>query len=267
MTALGAAASAQTVGVAPDAVVMYLGGKPVTKAEFDRLAAGFQAATRQAIELNPTLIQQLGEIYALEAAAPQRGLAEDPAIASHIRFRTAQLLGAELFRAIQADVLKDDAALREYYRVRQTDYLIPRVRHILVAYQGARGADASVTRTVEQAKARAEQIQQRIAAGAAFAEVAKVDSDDRTTSSTGGLLGTIMRGQTLPQFEEVAFALEKGKVGGPVKTEQGWHLVLVEQREAIAFEKLRATLAYELTRQKVDEIARQGFRINSSVVK
>ncbi|MFN0105153.1 MAG: peptidylprolyl isomerase [Bryobacteraceae bacterium] len=252
--------------VAPDAVIMHLDGKPVTKAEFDKLASGFQAATREPVELSRTLVVQLGEAYALDAAARKRGLADVESIASHIRFRTAQLLAAELFKAIQADLNRDEAGMRANYESRKSEFLLPRVRQILVAYKGARSAASGVTRSMDEARGRANGLKQKLDSGADFAALARTESDDRATGANGGALGVITRGQTLPEFEKLAFELGKGRLGGPVKTEQGFHLILVEDRQTMEFEKLRATLVFELARQRLDQIAKEGYKVNEAVV-
>ena len=64
-----------------------------------------------------------------------------------------------------------------------------------------------------------------------FQEEAKITSDDNTTASEGGSLGTISKGTMVPQFDSVAFSLPVHVVSMPVKTMYGYHLVYVESRE------------------------------------
>lgn len=66
---------------------------------------------------------------------------------------------------------------------------------------------------------------------AEFAELAKRNSEC-PSGATGGDLGEFCRGQMVREFENVAFSLPAGKVSDPVKTQFGYHLILVHDKRA-----------------------------------
>lgn len=83
-----------------------------------------------------------------------------------------------------------------------------------------------------------------------FAELAKEHSAD-SSSDNGGDLGFISRGDTIPEFENVAFDLSVGAISEPVKSMYGYHIITVTERqeaEGEEFDKVRNKLA-DLIRQ------------------
>jgi parvulin-like peptidyl-prolyl isomerase len=62
-----------------------------------------------------------------------------------------------------------------------------------------------------------------------FAQLAKEHSDC-PSKNKGGDLGAFTRGQMVPEFDKVAFESEPLKVSDPVKTQFGWHLVMVTKK-------------------------------------
>lgn len=66
---------------------------------------------------------------------------------------------------------------------------------------------------------------QVIKPGADFAALADMYSDDPGSARNGGSLGSFGRGQMVPAFEAVAFALKPGQISKPVKTDFGWHII------------------------------------------
>lgn len=70
----------------------------------------------------------------------------------------------------------------------------------------------------------------RIQQGESFAKLAEEFSMD-SSKRRGGDLGYFGRGRMVRNFETAAFALEKGQVSQPVKTEFGWHLIKVTDKK------------------------------------
>jgi len=89
---------------------------------------------------------------------------------------------------------------------------------------------ATVRHVVTHSKKSCQKLIDRINSGASFAAVAKKHSCC-PSSTTGGELGTISKGATVLAFESACFSGEIGVIQGPIKTEFGYHLIQVTERE------------------------------------
>lgn len=98
-------------------------------------------------------------------------------------------------------------------------------QHILIAYKGAQRAKPAITRTKEQARAKAAQLAALLKKHPErFAELAKKSSDG-PTGRRGGYLGTWPRGRMVPAFDKAIDGLKVGEVTGPVETPFGFHVI------------------------------------------
>jgi parvulin-like peptidyl-prolyl isomerase len=83
-----------------------------------------------------------------------------------------------------------------------------------------------------QALARILEVQQKLGAGEDFAALAAQYSDDPGSKDQGGDLGWFARGQGLVQeFEDAVFSLASGQLSNPVKTQFGYHLIKVDEKD------------------------------------
>jgi peptidyl-prolyl cis-trans isomerase C len=76
---------------------------------------------------------------------------------------------------------------------------------------------------------KAEDVKAQLQDGGDFAALAKENSQDPGSAEKGGDLGCLGKGETVPPFEEAAFAAEQGEIVGPVETEFGYHVIEVTE--------------------------------------
>lgn len=145
--------------------------------------------------------------------------------------------------AEKIEVSQED--LQAYYEQRAGDLAREerRASHILIED----GPDAEQTIMA---------IQERLEAGESFEALAKEFSVDTVSAKEGGDLGYAGRGVYDEAFEKALFALEEGKISGPVKTSFGVHLIRlddVRRSEVPALEELEQQLRTELARERAQE--------------
>ncbi len=132
--------------------------------------------------------------------------------------------------AIAAYAEKEAEKVETYFTNHQSDYEKPeqiRARHILIkvpedaSKRKKREAKSAIKSIAEEAKNNPD----------GFAELAQKTSEG-PTKTKGGDLGFFSRGRMVKEFEDVAFALEPGQVSDPVKSQFGWHVIKLEERQA-----------------------------------
>jgi peptidyl-prolyl cis-trans isomerase C len=74
-------------------------------------------------------------------------------------------------------------------------------------------------------------IQTKINAGEKTFEAAAAELSQCPSGKQGGDLGSFGPGMMVPEFDQVVFNEEVGKVHGPVKTQFGFHLVEITKRD------------------------------------
>lgn len=122
-----------------------------------------------------------------------------------------------------------------------------RVRHVLIALTPNRDED--------QARARAEEVRQRLSQGSDFASVAREFSDDSGTALNGGELDWVRPGQTVAPFEEAMRALEVNQVSQPVRSQFGYHVieVLDRRRQDVTQESQREQVRQAIFQRRANE--------------
>jgi peptidyl-prolyl cis-trans isomerase D len=131
-------------------------------------------------------------------------------------------------RIRQAAVVSDDD-LKLLYQRDIAQFQVPNrvhVEHILLFTTG-KTTEAEIT----EVQRRAEDVLKEIKKGGKFEDLAKKYSEDKQTKDKGGDLGWVTQGRTVAAFEKAAFSTPKGATSDVVKTEYGFHIIKVLDKE------------------------------------
>ena len=157
---------------------------------------------------------------------------------------------------IRQNTQATDDELKAIYQQNIQQYQVPNrvhAEHILLMTVGK--TDAEVAET----KAKAEDIlAQAKKKGANFEELAKKYSEDPGSKTKGGDLGWLVQGQTVPEFEKAAFGLNKGETSGLVKTQYGFHIIKVLDKETAhtqTFDEVKDSIRAPYLLQKAEQTA------------
>lgn len=194
------------------------------------------------------LVQFLADMILVSKDAEEKKLGDTPEFKSKLEFARKKLLMETVLSSVGKAALTDEAMHKVY------DEAIKQVspeeevhaRHILI--RAAAGDDKASKEAEDKIKA----IIARLKKGEDFAKVATELTEDPSGKANGGDLGYFGKDQMVPEFAEVAFKLDKGKISDPVKTQFGWHVLKVEDKRTKAppkFEEVKPQIEQYVTRK------------------
>ena len=260
LSALSGAALAQDA-----TVVAKVGNLEITQSELDLAVANLDPQLSQLPDEQKKVAALSGaiDVKLLAANATAAGLQDDAEYKRRMAFIAERELHNAFFKKNVVDAVTEDEVKARYEKEvaalpKQEEV---RARHILV-------------KTEDEAK----QIITDLDAGKDFIEIAKEKSTD-PNKTEGGDLGYFTKGRMVPEFEEAAFALEKGTYTKmPVQTQFGFHVIRLEDKRDApppAFEAVEQQVRQLVMRDKylaliekakseqtieiVDETLRKGY--------
>ncbi|MBB1651291.1 peptidylprolyl isomerase [Delftia sp. UME58] len=203
----------------------------ITTADVNADAQRMPEDVRPVILSQPQQVQQIvSNLYvrrALADDAEKQGLGKTPEVLAVLRLARDKVLSDAWIEQVRersrlpAQVA--EAQARSLYNAKPERFEQPeqvQVRHILIAGD------------TPESKAKAGELLAQLKAGADFAELAKANSADKGSGAKGGDLGYFGRGRMVPEFDKVAFALDKpGALSDLVKTQFGYHILRLEARK------------------------------------
>jgi foldase protein PrsA len=174
----------------------------------------------------------------------QQGLTEEQ-VKDNLRM---QILQRKIVDSVTKDVGVTDEDVEKYYEDNKAQFTQPStrvVRHILVACKKAAEC--------KRDKSKADNLYRQLRGGANFAALAKRFSEDPGSKSQGGRYQAV-KGQSVPEFDKVAFELDKGEMSRPVKTQHGWHIIQatgdVKPEKVTPLSTVEETIKSQLAQEK-----------------
>jgi parvulin-like peptidyl-prolyl isomerase len=243
-----------------DPVIITANGvTPIHKSEFEAAVKTLPAEYQQ-FAMGPGK-KQFAEDYLrmklLAAQGAKDNLQSDPDVQRQLELMRANLIATAELKKIEKGIAITDADVKAYYDANKKEYEQVHARHILIAPQGSPAAppakEGQKELTDAQAKAKAEELRNKLVAGGDFALLAKSESADTGSGAQGGDLGSFGHGQMVPEFEQAAFAAKPGEIPPVVKTQFGYHIIKVESHDFTPIESVRPTIEKQIRQKKIQE--------------
>jgi peptidyl-prolyl cis-trans isomerase C len=205
-------------------------------------------------------VEQWIDSEVLYQEALRRGLQRQPETKKRIRSSEKNILISELIQQeLDARIRVSTEEAREYYQTHTEEF---------TRQQDEMRANQILVPTLEEANAVRRQIQE----GADFSRLARELSDD-PSSIQGGDLGYFTRDDLLSEISKAVFEATPGTLLKPIKTEFGYHVLLVTDVQkagtVLAFELVQDEIIGRLSREKERQeldLFLQELRRASSIV-
>ncbi len=185
----------------------------------------------------------------LEKAVRQSGLSyEDFKANIKNQLISQQVVGKEVGQTLRLTASEEQA----YYDQHKEEFAVPeqeRLSEILIPTP-----DDATDAQVAQAQAKANDVEAKLKAGVSFADLAKQVSGGQT-ADTGGDLGEFQRGALAKVLEDATFSLKTGEWTAPIRTRQGFVVLLVTEHAQAGVQPLSA-----VDQQVQDAIYREAIQ-------
>lgn len=279
---MGGAPVTKTASTAPAGSVVVINGKSYSKEQykdflFEQIGAGAmelfineQLAQQEAAKVGLKITDEDAVKWADDKAReagdmePLQGMSEKERETLRKRYQQIARSGA-LFETLIKRHRQTDDGLRKEYEARFGEKR--QARHILVRTgEGPPGSatpeDVAAAKTkidgvhAELKKATKEELLE------AFAKAAEKHSEDPGSAERGGQLPEFAKGDMVKEFADESFRLKEGELSDPIKSDFGWHIILVTKVIVPAKpfdEEMKKELKGEVDKRQVDGEEHQRF--------
>ncbi len=119
----------------------------------------------------------------------------------------------------------------------------------------------------EEAKARLNEIRQRLLNGENFNELARKYSDDPSAQANGGEMGYVGRGAMVPEFEAMAFKMRKGEISQPFKSPFGFHIMQLIDRRGNEYNSRHILLTANPSKEDIERSRKLLDSVRNKILK
>ena len=225
-------------------ILAVAAGHEITEKELNNLIANYPPE-QQVYLSNPQakdeLLEQLIGFHLFAKMADEEKIKESQEYKETLEKMKNELASHMAATSVIEKVAVDEKEIKKFYDENPGQFVA--------------GAQVCAKHILVEEKEQAEKIAKEISEGKAFEEAAR-EYSTCPSSEKGGDLGYFGKGQMVPEFEKAAFEGEMGKVLGPVKTQFGYHLILVEDKKEekkVSYEEIKDNLYSQLLQQRKQE--------------
>ena len=230
----------------------------LTTEEAKRLVLSLGESAEAPADLNPEAIERIVRTLLVQRLVLQEAEtakhADDPAVAARIVSAQQAALAESYLQSVSAPPANfpTETELSEAYDNNKAAFLVPKSWHLSQIFISAPAGPQN-----EDTEKRLESVLKQLAEqNADFSSIARVSSDDRNSSASGGDLGWLQENMIQPAIREALPALKLNGISKPIRLEDGYHIIrLTDAKEASTptLDQIKPQLKARLRAQKAQQ--------------
>ena len=247
----------------PKRVVAVIDGNNITAEQADGLLKMVPESQRRSIPSVESAVQQLYMIQQLSAEAAKLNLDQESPWKEQIRLDRERIMGQAYLDRLSKSKSGPEPDTKQYYDTHSDEFDQAKVSGIFVAFNtpGTPAGGATTSRTEQQARDKANDLEKKLKGGADFAALAKSDSDNAQAAARGGEMGTVSGGATnVPaEVKTAIFKLQSGQISDPVRVQNGFYIFKVETRSKQTYDQARSQIAQKLENDRNQAVMKEQY--------
>lgn len=240
----------------PNRVVAIIDGKQITAKQAVDLLKPYTPEQRKQLEANLALgLQRVYMQQQFAQQAEKMNLDQQSPFREELQNARQQILAQAYMQKLGEGANGTAGDAKQYYDTHPADFDTVKLSGIFVAF-AAPGTPSSAaptgTRTEEQAKERAMDIEKKIKDGGDFATLARTESDNKQNAASGGDLGTypINNPRIPPDIKAAIEKLQPGQVSEPIRIAGAFLIIKLDAKNKLSFEQAKSGIVQKLEMEK-----------------
>lgn len=255
--AVAGTAPSPSASITPDTVVAEVNGTKYTAAQIDKLIEMLPPQYQQMARMRPQLLSQVFLMQKLADDAQKAGLDQKSPFKEQLEMQRIQVLSTAELSNIANTMPVNGEDEQKYYNDNPDKFKEVKVRVIYIAFnpnpnKSATGGQKMLTEA--EAKAKIEDLEKQLQAGADFGKLARDNSDDKNSAAKGGDFGVVKQDSAYPKaIKDAVFALKQGEVSAPIQEPNGFYLIRAEDVTQKSFNQVATQIAEDVRQQKYQQ--------------
>ncbi|BCU75311.1 peptidylprolyl isomerase [Luteolibacter sp. LG18] len=252
------AAADTTAKATTGGVVARIGETEVGEDEVRATLEGLDERERATVAKDPALLNQVVRSMLIQRLVLKQASEEQwdkrPEVSAQVERSRRSTITEGYLRSLaeKSSATPSDSELRQSYEAAKDSLLVPKqyqLAQVFIAAPQDGGKD-----TEAKAKAKLDTVVKGLSrAGADFASIARLNSDEPDSAAKGGEIGWLLEKQVQPEIRAKVATLAKDATTAPIRLPDGWHIVKVlDVKDAYTpgFEEVRERLAEKIRTER-----------------